>query len=443
MNDQEAFELLRRANPVRVDDLDIEQAADIDALLRRATRSGYETQPIRDHGRRTTWLVVTSAVLVLGVVAPFAEGAFDHVRSWIGGGGAVVGVRSGAKLAAIRANGIVTSAAPDGHGGWFVSGGFTRIQGQPRAHLAHILRDGRLDPRWRASLSGPSPARYIWATLLVRRQTVYVAGAFHRVDGHARGDVVALNATTGRLVPRWRARVRALDGITSLALVAGRLVVGGVGALAADGHIRHCAIALRASDGAFDRGFHPRIAEVGDVPCVSAMAVVDDRVYVGGIFTAVDGVPRQGLAALHPATGSLINAFHPPRLRCRTCRVLHLGVTALAASHDRLFVGGLFTSIGGVARRGLAAFDPATGQVIPSWRADVQPSSVLGMVVVGDRVYLGGAFRTVAHTPRRRFAAVSAATGRVLPSWSPSPRIDYLLALALSRTRLLAAGAAH
>jgi hypothetical protein len=48
----------------------------------------------------------------------------------------------------------------------------------------------------------------------------------------------------------------------------------------------------------------------GDSASVHALAVKDGRVFIGGTFTAVDGQPRQNLAAVDAAGGS-VDPFAP------------------------------------------------------------------------------------------------------------------------------------
>ena len=70
-------------------------------------------------------------------------------------------------------------------------------------------------------------------------------------------------------------------------------------------------------------------------------------IYVGGEFTAVDGKARRHLAAFDVASGDLVARFHP-----------NVGgrVRAIAVSNSTVYVGGVFTRAGGRARSDLAAF---------------------------------------------------------------------------------------
>src|SRR5690606_38633528 len=67
---------------------------------------------------------------------------------------------------------------------------------------------------------------------------------------------------------------------------------------------------------------------------VWAIRTTRKAVFIGGAFTKVNGIPRQGLAKLDPRTGKVIRKFRPPFQRGR--------VTDLAISHGRLIAAGTF-----------------------------------------------------------------------------------------------------
>ena len=94
------------------------------------------------------------------------------------------------------------------------------------------------------------------------------------------------------------------------------------------------------------------------------------RVYAGGNFSTVGESERQGLAAFDAETGRLLD-WHTPRFRFDppTSPL----VSALTLAGSRLYVGGLFSSIGGKQRYYLAALNPSTGALLP-W----QPPKALG-----------------------------------------------------------------
>ena len=98
------------------------------------------------------------------------------------------------------------------------------------------------------------------------------------------------------------------------------------------------------------------------------------RVYVGGDFTTVDGVARNRLAAFNTATGALVTGFYPrPYSR----------VGAIAATNSTVYYGGTFNSVGGVARARLAAANAADGS-LTAWAPTADDQAVKAMVLSVD-----------------------------------------------------------
>jgi hypothetical protein len=62
-------------------------------------------------------------------------------------------------------------------------------------------------------------------------------------------------------------------------------------------------------------------------------------------------------------------------------------------------------------------------------------------VPAGDRLYVGGNFDRVNGQPRNGFAVLDVTTGALLPETTAVSSGDYVLALALSDSALLAGGA--
>lgn len=114
-------------------------------------------------------------------------------------------------------------------------------------------------------------------------------------------------------------------------------------------------------------------------------------------------------------------------------------VSAIVRAGSRIFIGGSFTMVGGLPRRGLAALNADTGAVDPSWSADVA-GEVLSLAVspTGTGVYAGGAFTSVRGVPRANLAAVSASTGLVSP-WNPGAN-SSVLAIASSSSSVIVGG---
>ncbi|TDD21203.1 laminin G [Kribbella turkmenica] len=174
---------------------------------------------------------------------------------------------------------------------------------------------------------------------------------------------------------------------------------------------------------------------------VQGIAVAAGKAYVGGRFTSVrppgaaagtSEVAQAYLAAFDAATGDLITSFTP---------VLNGQVYAVAASADgsRVYVGGDFTSVDGVKRNRIAAFDTATGTLVADWKPSVS-YRVKTISVSGDTVYFGGSFGLVNNVERLRLAAVDADLGTLLP-WAPAVNGDvYAVDVADDASKVYAGG---
>jgi len=168
---------------------------------------------------------------------------------------------------------------------------------------------------------------------------------------------------------------------------------------------------------------------------VQALGYLGTTMYVGGEFAYVqkgahpgtgEKIAQRYLAAFDLQTGQWLSGFRP---------VLNGQVWDIAATPDgKLIVAGEFTSVNGVANtRYLAALNPATGAVLPTWRAFVEDRSATPAPVVrtldyqSGWIYLGGRFTHVtggvplsSAVQVGRLARVRATDGRPDGTWKPN-----------------------
>ncbi len=154
------------------------------------------------------------------------------------------------------------------------------------------------------------------------------------------------------------------------------------------------------SDGTLDLTFTSNIS--GPTKAVRALLVLPDgKILVGGNFDSVGGLPRSNLARLN-ADGTVDANF---RADANGITAFYAGVMALARQSDgSLLVGGVFTTVAGTARQGVArlfadgrldtSFRPLTGQGDVAVIA-LQPD---GKILLGGKLYF---------TPQGRYAAVA------------------------------------
>ncbi len=147
--------------------------------------------------------------------------------------------------------------------------------------------------------------------------------------------------------------------------------------------------------------------------------VVGNRVYVTGQFTSArpagvpagtSETPRSNVLAYDITTGALVTSFAP---------ALNAQGFTLAITPDgtKLFVGGDFTSISGTNRYRIAALDPNTGAVLPTFTSTAN-ARVQVLRISGDMLYAGGGFTVAGGQPRSQLAAFSTVNG-ALQSWAP------------------------
>jgi outer membrane protein assembly factor BamB len=140
------------------------------------------------------------------------------------------------------------------------------------------------------------------------------------------------------------------------------------------------------------------------------------RIYVGGSFTTVDGVAHPRLAAFNTNDGSLVTSFSAG---------VNNTVRAVTATNTAVYAGGAFSAASsGSARGRLVAFNSAGALLSWAPSADL---TVSAMVMAPDqtRVILGGSFDTINGSTYHALAAADATTGAPLPWGSQSD--SYLI----------------
>jgi len=121
-------------------------------------------------------------------------------------------------------------------------------------------------------------------------------------------------------------------------------------------------------------------------------AEANGMLYVGGSFTSVTAAAgttptgtftRNHILAFNAATGSISTSFAPN---------VNGDVWAIVPSGTSLYIGGSFSSVNGVARRGLAKIDATTGAVDTSFNAALTSGNVTEAALVSDRLIISGTF---------------------------------------------------
>jgi len=283
------------------------------------------------------------------------------------------------------ANGSVTGLTIFGSS-LYACGGFTTIGGVPRNGLAAIDLTTGAPTSWDPAAGASSTA------IAAGANAIFVGGHFTTAGGVPRAGLAAIDATTG-LPTNWTADVSAGGGVLSMVASGGKLYVGGV-FNSIGGVARSNAAAIDLSTGALT-GWQPVLTGA-----VTTMALSGNVAYLGGLITSAGGQPRNNLAAVDLLTGSATN-WHPPSFNTG-----NLGVNALAVKGGFVYVGGVFSFMGGIARTALAAVDTATGALGP-WDPQLAgDGAVLALANDGTNIWVGGSFDHAGGRPRDDLAAL-------------------------------------
>ncbi len=136
---------------------------------------------------------------------------------------------------------------------------------------------------------------------------------------------------------------------------------------------------------------------------VYKMAEVNGTLYAGGGFSTVTAAAgttpagtfnRANIVAFNAANGNISTTFAPS---------FNGEVWAIVSDGTSLYVGGKFSTVNGIARRGLAKLNPITGAVDTAFNANLN-NNVDEAALVNGRLIISGTFT-------KKIQAVSPATG--------------------------------
>lgn len=377
---------------------------------------------------------------------------------------------------------------PDGSGGWYGIGYFTRFGAERRNGLVRMNEDGTLHP-WYPQVDGRV------RDLAYQDGVVYLVGEFTQVNGIDRAYAAAVDGSTGALLP-WDPQPN--GPVNGLAVVGGTTYLGGAFTLV-NGQARTnlCSVSTPTADvlawsppavdvvrlvranefcivarvGSQLRCFDAAGSQVSSPPAstftndvelvqdtvyvagqlgqqhsvhafplggdifleliteniVHSISVSGNSLYLGGDFLAIQGTTRYRAAQIHRISGVL--APWSPQLSNFASEVQSID--------GRVFVSGGFYSATGQRYTGLAAMDLATGE--PAIWAPPEVGSVQELAVYGDVLFVAGGFATVDGEARSGLAAYDLANN-VLLDWAPVIDIGTVTDLTIVGDTLYIAG---
>lgn len=259
------------------------------------------------------------------------------------------------------------------------------------------------------------------ADSVVVGDTIFLGGQFDYI-GPRTGPFATADAVRGANVVAWNDIANDTTASTSDGS-GGWFVLARVGAFGVITTVRH----VRA-DGTTDPAFASPTFNIG----AYGLSRAGTRLYVHGYFTQVNGQAVGGLAAFDTGSGALLAWAAQP-----TYGGYPATIAASAVDGGVLYVAGYFDTAAGQPRRGMAAFDAATGALLPATFDGITVGSVGQLSASGGRVYASGSCQTGPTTYRVICAYQS--DGTRLANWG-GDGLEYAGVLLATPARVYIAG---
>lgn len=352
------------------------------AVPASAATFGSRPAPTWETNGRVLAIAVSGGTVYLGGTFTQVDDRSGHVlvRDHLAAFNAVTGAATAWNPGA---SGAVRALVVGSTGVVYAGGDFTAMGGLPRHHLAAVSAGGAVQA-WH-----PSTDASVYA-LARGPGLLYVGGAFTTLNGTARSRLGAVSTTNGGLTswaPAADGTVEALASVlTGTEVIAGGLfthvnnrphahlaelsaVTGAAHAWASTpswpveglahdtGHVYVAGAGSGGHLAAYSLATGRMAWTVQTDGNLQAVAVVGTEVVGGGHFMNVcplgtvcqNAVPREHVLAVSAAAGALDTRWHPAANS-------PLGLFAVHAAGGRLYLGGDFTRIAGVAQQHFAEF---------------------------------------------------------------------------------------
>lgn len=375
-------------------------------------------------------------ILADGSLAPWSPAVDGLVLSlalkgdtvYLGGLFSTVNMAARSNLAAVRLStgaNVVWAAATTNNvvrcmslnsGRLYVGGDFTTVNGLARGRGASFTLSNHALTNWTPN------ANNTLYSIVATSTSVYIGGAFTLVNTLNVRNRVAAFPPTSNTPQAWNPNANGT--VRALALSGTDVFLGGD--FTTVSLTARSRVALVSSAGTLQNW--SRDVD-GDVHC---LFVANNVLYAGGDLTLVDGIGRQRLVAFGvPGSGlPTITDWSPATENTVMC---------IAAQGGALFAGGVFQRGGGLSRRNIVAFDPATG--VPTAWAPQANNAVFALERAGTgAVFAGGDFNQLGGAARTGLAAIDPVSGDVLP-WSVLPDTIHVTDLAVQGDTLFVCGA--
>jgi uncharacterized delta-60 repeat protein len=274
-------------------------------------------------------------------------------------------------------NVYVDAIAIQSDGKIIIGGAFNSYNGTVRNCIARLNSDGTLDSTFNP---GTGTSSHVGSIILQSDGKMIISGLFASYNGTTRNNIARLNSD-GSLDTSFDPGAGANGFVKSMAIQPnGKIIIGGE--FSSYNGITRKLIARLNSDGSLDTTFNPGTGANASVN--SVLLQLDGKIIIVGYFTNFNGTAINRIARLN-GDGSL-DAFFNPGTGANAIAIS----TASIQSDEKIIIGGSFTAYNGTTRNRIArlnsngsldaAFNPVIGANSFVWTTLIQPD---GKIVIG------------------------------------------------------------
>jgi hypothetical protein len=269
----------------------------------------------------------------------------------------------------------------------YVGGDFTQAGG---VSANYVARFNTQTNTWSALGTGSqNGVNNTVRALAVVGNEVYVGGWFTSAGGVSANRVARFNTQTNTWSTLGTGSSNGVNNVVrALAVVGNEVVVGGSFTSAGGVSANYVARFNTQTNTWSPLGTGSQNGVSGGNSSVDALAVVGNEVVVGGGFTSAGGVSANYVARFNTQTNTW------SALGTGSSNGVNYYVNALAVVGNEVVVGGNFTSAGGVSANYVARFNTQTNtwSTLGTGSSNGVSGSVDALAVVGNEVYVGGGF---------------------------------------------------
>ncbi|MBI4324350.1 MAG: hypothetical protein HY674_03725, partial [Chloroflexi bacterium] len=292
------------------------------------------------------------------------------------------------------ANGSIRAMTLQKDGRILIGGTFTSVNNAPLNNIARLGGSGSLDATFNPGSGPDNPVYALAETFVGSEARILAGGGFNTFNGFSRHNVVRLGADAS-VDFAFDPGSGANGAVSAISVLrSGKILIGGDFTLINGISRQH--IARLNADGSLDGAFDAGLGTDGSVRALAVQE--DDKVVIGGLFTSVGGVDRNYVARLNH-DGTLDASFHPG-----------LGangaVFALALQLDgKLVLGGDFTAFNGLERNRIVRLNP-DGSIDPTINFGTGANGFVSAIALQKdrKIVIGGGFTSFDGEPRNYLA---------------------------------------